>query len=295
MNVATPTTAEQSITLTAADGRALGATLYAASYDGTADASPPTLVIGSALGVKRRFYAAFARYAANHGFAVLTFDYRGVGDSRLPGSMRQDTARLTDWATLDLKAAFDFAHARSSGVYFLGHSIGGQLFAILPDTNVQAVVLVASQVGYWRRWPKLTHRIGMFALWHLFAPTVTRALGRLPLSLAGAGEDIPARVGQEWAYWGRSPRYLQRYTDTQPSDGLRTYTGPLSSYAFGDDAFAPPPSVEGLERLYARAQVNSVRLAPSDLGVRSVGHFGMFRSSFRDQLWQRWLKDLRTK
>ena len=61
-------------TAKAADGYDLAVTRFPAQ--GTPWA---TLCIGGAMGVRQDFYAPFARFLAENGIHVLTFDYRGSG------------------------------------------------------------------------------------------------------------------------------------------------------------------------------------------------------------------------
>src|SRR5690349_3599657 len=88
-----------------ADGLALGITEFE-------PAGPPrgVVVINAATAVKRRYYERFALYLAQHGFAVVTYDYRGIGESR-PANLRGFNARMQDWGTLDQPAVIDHALA----------------------------------------------------------------------------------------------------------------------------------------------------------------------------------------
>src|SRR5436305_10917617 len=96
----------------AADGFPLHGTLY--------EGGPDTILIASALGVKRRYYDPFAQFAKQRGFTVLTFDYRGIGESR-PASLRGFDASMRDWGVLDLTAAIaQLRGARS--LTLVGHS-----------------------------------------------------------------------------------------------------------------------------------------------------------------------------
>ena len=74
----------------ALDGRPLAATIH--SPEG-----PPraVLVLLGALGVPRRFYAAFAGWMAARGVAVLSFDYRGCGESRSVPLRSSDSASIS--------------------------------------------------------------------------------------------------------------------------------------------------------------------------------------------------------
>jgi predicted alpha/beta hydrolase len=44
--------------------------------------------------------------------------------------------------------------------------------------------------------------------------------------------------------------------------------------------------VEALARLYPNARWETRRIAPREVGVGSIGHFGFFRERFRDSLWR---------
>jgi len=66
------------ITLPAADGYLLGATLFLPRIG----ARHHAVLINSATAVPRKIYRGFAAYLARRGCAVLTYDYRGIGDSR---------------------------------------------------------------------------------------------------------------------------------------------------------------------------------------------------------------------
>ncbi|MDA2928912.1 hypothetical protein MYX84_03015 [Acidobacteria bacterium AH-259-O06] len=71
----------------ATDGYLLAATLY---RSGQEEKIGRFVLINSAMGVKRRYYNSYARFLSENGFTVLTFDYRGIGDSRprsLPGKV----------------------------------------------------------------------------------------------------------------------------------------------------------------------------------------------------------------
>ena len=40
------------------------------------------LLINAATGVKQQVYFSFAKYFAEKGFTVITYDYRGIGESK---------------------------------------------------------------------------------------------------------------------------------------------------------------------------------------------------------------------
>src|SRR5215468_4215559 len=71
------------------------------------------VIINSATAVPRKVYRGFASYLAHRGCAVLTYDYRGIGGSRLPAMVGYNRpkslvgfkASMSDWAAHDVTAA----------------------------------------------------------------------------------------------------------------------------------------------------------------------------------------------
>src|SRR3954452_2139271 len=103
------------IAFPATDGYLLGATLYLPR-----GARRHDVLINSAAAVPRKLYQGFARYLARRGCAVLSYDYRGTGDSRLksltaydqPRSLVGFQASMSDWAALDVTAAVTWMRER---------------------------------------------------------------------------------------------------------------------------------------------------------------------------------------
>jgi predicted alpha/beta hydrolase len=69
-------------------------------------------------------------------------------------------------------------------------------------------------------------------------------------------------------------------------DAYARVRSPLRAYAITDDPFAPLGAVQALAALYPNAPWETRQVAPSELGVKSIGHFGFFRERFRDSLWR---------
>ncbi len=262
------------------DGYELGATLFAP------EGAPRAIVlVASAMGVRRTFYARFAAYLADAGLAVLTLDYRGIGDSR-PTTLRGFDPSLHDWAELDLTAAVEELRKRFPDVplAWVGHSVGGQLMGFVENANVAAALFVGSQSGYWKHWDGV-ERLKMAALWHAAIPGVVPIAGYFPSKHFGLGEDIPAGVAREWATWGRDPDYLLVHARERSGGEFLRYRGPLRAIAFTDDDFAPRRAVEALVDCYPFARSEVVVVRPSDVGAKKIGHFGFFSTDVRATLW----------
>jgi predicted alpha/beta hydrolase len=261
----------------ARDGTLLAATAF--SPDAERPPRDRVVVVASATGVKRRYYAAFAEHLASRGFTTVTFDYRGIGASKESGRR----AFMHEWGEQDLAGVVDWAaSALGDGrVSLVGHSVGGQLVGLLPAPSlVRALVTVAAQSGDYRLWP-LPSRLAMALLWYGVVPGVTRAVGYLPGSL-GVGEDLPKGVALEWARWCRTPGYLVGGDGAPRRDGFAQLRAPVLAFGFDDDVYAPPAAVTALLSLYTNASIER-RQIPR--GERRIGHFGFFRRRGRE-LWR---------
>jgi predicted alpha/beta hydrolase len=245
------------------------------------------VVINAATAVKRRYYERFAQYLAQHGFAVVTYDYRGIGDSR-PENLRGFNARMRDWGELDQPAVVDHARAWQPNVplSIVGHSVGGQIFGLLREPQrVSRVLMVAAQHNYWRLW-RLQERYVLWALWTVLMPSASHAFGYFPSSAFGLGEALPKGVALDWAHWCRSRGALVQAIGGDTAERFKQYRGPILSLSFDDDhKFAPRGAVDGLLTFYTNARSRHLHLSASSLGLRSVGHFGFFRESASERGW----------
>jgi predicted alpha/beta hydrolase len=278
----------EAIEIETSDGVRLGATLYRPR-----GAARRAVAIQAATGVKQTYYAKFASYLAERGFCALTYDYRGIGRSK-PASLKGYGATMRDWATRDVPAAFEFLERAlpEARLLAVGHSFGGQIYGLLPQRErIAAALVVGSQSGYWRHW-RGARRAGMWAMTHLFVPTVTRLSGYAAASRIGMGEDLPAGVALEWVSWCRDPEYVVGALGAH-ADYAR-FCAPLRVLVATDDRYAPLPAVEALLRLYPAARGEIRRVAPCEVGATHIGHFGYFRERFRDTLWREaadWLEE----
>lgn len=193
----------------ARDGRLLTGTFYAPGAPSASNGR--SVLVSGALGVPRGFYERYARFLASDGFTVLTYDYRGIGDSRKPPA-EADGASLRDWGEADLPGALDHLAARapSHRLLAVAHSVGGQLFGLAHNNGRAAALLsICCPSGYWRLWP-WPHRLWLAPLWFCVVPALGGVLSHLPVRRAGLGfaADLPAGVMREWARWCRHADYL---------------------------------------------------------------------------------------
>ncbi len=266
------------VALRAADGFRLGATLFRpASPNGAC------VQVNSAAGVKQEYYAPFAEYLAARGFAVLTYDYRGVGRS-VEGHVRDMPSRMRDWALLDAFSAFSFLEKEFGKILAVAHSFGGPALAVMPgNERIAAALAVGSQSCYWRLWHG-GMRAGMWLLVHALLPAATKLCGYFPGAVLRQGENLPAGVALEWARWCGDPDYLVGALGAGAQ--AAKFRAPFRLYAIEDDFYAPMPAAKALLDLIPNGKTEIRVVRPHELGVERIGHFGFFRERFRDALWR---------
>lgn len=263
------------VTIEAPDGFTLGARVFEPS------GVPRSLVvIAPATAVPQSFYRAFAARVAERGHVALTFDYRGIGESR-HGSLRRFDARMRDWGAKDLDGVLAWAARERPDLprALVGHSAGGQIPCLTPrSAELAALVLVAAQSGWWKHWSGAS-RARRAIEFHALLPGFALALGFVP-GWTGIGEDLPGGVAREWTRWCRHPDYILRDETEDRRTRFAAIRAPVLSISIEDDAFAPRAAVDALAALYTGARVER-----RHVDAPGVGHFGFFRSRHA-ALWE---------
>lgn len=253
--------------------------------------SPPGPPRGAALvvpamGVPQSFYAAFAAWIAEQDLVVATFDYRGTGRSRR-GPLRDVHADIVTWAEQDTAAVLAALRARAPGlpITWIGHSLGGQIIPFVRDREgVEKILTIATGSGWWRENSPPTRR-KVWILWWFAAPVLTPLFGYFPGKKLGIVGDLPRGVIMQWRRW-----CLQREYAVGDGEEIRALFGgvttPITSISFTDDEMMSDANTRSLHGFYTGAPRTMVRLAPADVGVRRIGHFGFFRPEMRAPLWE---------
>ncbi|WP_136418440.1 MULTISPECIES: alpha/beta fold hydrolase [Oxalobacteraceae] len=277
------------IILSAKDGFNLAAHRFAPP--GRAKA---VIVLPAAMGVKQEFYFPFARFLAQQGFAVLTFDYRGAGASvpaRFRHSLRGFKADLFDWAE-DYNTAVRAAKKwqRDMPLLVIGHSLGGQLPGLLPDNHlIDGIITVAAGSGYWRdNAPQLKRFV--WIMWYFAVPVYTRLFGYFPGKKLKKVGDLPKGVIFQWARWCKSPHYVVDGKGAPIRAGFENIRVPLLSISFTDDEMMSRRSIDSLHDFYSNAPVERWHIAPQTIQAKRIGHFGFFRQEFQSTLWKQALE-----
>jgi predicted alpha/beta hydrolase len=275
---------EETIKLQTNDKLELAATIFRPINDDTNHA----LVIGSALGVPRYFYYKFGRFFAENGYNVVTFDYRGIYQSRktVPSGAEM---RMSEWGTYDIEAALRYAleDLDTDKLYYLGHSCGGQLLGLAPSCkNIDRIAFVASQSGYWKLWP-FPFNIGLLITWQ-FLFVLAAIFDYVPTKLLGISSlDLPSGVARQWAEWGTTSGYLFNEKHQLDTSRYKELKVPILAYDFDDDILlAPARSVKALLSKYSAADIYEHHVEHNSLNLNKIGHFGFFKEKLKETLWQ---------
>jgi predicted alpha/beta hydrolase len=266
------------VTVAALDGLPLRATLFEPQRPRAA------VIVSGATAVPRGYYGPFATFLSDAGAAVLTYDYRGSGES--PEVLRRSDARMRDWSERDFAGVVAWMRKRYSDrpLHAVGHSHGGHALLLAPNNReIERAVTVASGLGYWRNCAP-GERYRVYALMKIVTPLAVRLCGYSPGSRIGFGEDLAPGVAREWCRWVLQPRY---FLDDPTLDSLRNgacYRGSLMMLGLADDRWIGREAIEGLASAFVGTAPQIHQIDPREFGLVAVGHMGFFRSG-NSALW----------
>ncbi len=274
------------VEFSARDGFVLSGQLF-----GDPATAAAAVLIVPAMGVPQRFYGDFAQWLAEHGLVVFTFDYRGVGASRpeaMKRSLRGLAANVNTWAEQDTAAALAWLDARVPAglpLHWLGHSLGGQIFGMVPNRErVSSMVTIGVGTGYWLH-NAVKARSYVWWLWYVVCPLVMPFYGYFPGKRLRKIGDLPLGVMQQWRRWCLNRDYLVGVGGEAVRAQYAAVTTPILSLSFTDDEYMSATNTRNMHGFYASAPRDMRRIAPKDVGADRIGHFGFFRRRFADTLW----------
>lgn len=285
MNVP-PTVVSQPLEIVCQDGFTLHGHLWEPN-PGTQKVEA-TVVVAAATGVKSAYYHRYARFLAESGLSCLTFDYRGIGDSKQPFAVAR-TTRWADWGVRDIDAALAWVleHRPAGRLLTAGHSFGGFGIGLAAhSTHVHRHLTVGGQHAYWRDY-RPGHRTRMWWRWHVLMPAITAVQGHFPGTRMGWLEDLPRGVALDWARGRKDFTTTARTPDQRQvmQEHLARFDAPTLAVAGTDDPFATPAAIWRALSYSPLTRPHLWQLRPEDLDAEEIGHFGLFHDRFRTTFW----------
>ena len=274
--------AGKNIKINCSDGYELTGTLY--KSDQTVKSG--IVIICGAIGISRKFYKDFAQFISKNNFSVITFDYRGTGESKSDWDLKK--LKLDDWGIQDINAVIKHAgiQAPVDKVFLVGHSVGGQLFCLSKNCKqLTGVILVAASFPHWTRWP-FPRKLMMFFFWYFLIPILSIGRTNFPTRLLGlSNEDLPVQFIRRWGEWARDKDYVvadKFHLDISRFENLNI---PVLSYGFDDDTYAPRKALKRLHYSLKNASIEEKYIKAKQVYPRGIGHFGYFKKSCSESIW----------
>ncbi|MDU8926926.1 alpha/beta hydrolase [Alisedimentitalea sp. MJ-SS2] len=245
------------------------------------------IVISAGTGYPRHFYRHVAGYLAGQGAVVLTYDYRGIGDSGGGRDLSDSNIDYPDWGRFCVTAALDAIAAQVPGlpVAHLGHSAGG-MFLGFTEGHERFVRHAFVSVGtgfigghFKHRWP-----LEMFFWWGFGSYMLLRH-GYIRSGRLWRGASLPPKLFRSWRRWSMRRSYIRPELATRYAPNhFDAITAPIRSWVFSDDGIATPQAAGDTLDYYPNAPRDLVLRKPSDYGLTHIGHDSAFRSG-REVLW----------
>lgn len=262
----------QKYQVASADGYQLETRVYQANGDHN-----NALLIAGATGVPQRYYKRFARLMTTKGFTVISFDYRGIADSKYQ-SLKGFDASVLDWAFKDYKSVLQWTLKEYGSPYVIGHSLGGHIFGIVADSEKTEGLITFGTGAGWHGWMPLLEKYRVAFLWNILGPALVPFYGYLPSKLVGIGENLPYQVYKQWKHWCSFPHYWFDDPQFEYTDNFAHITVPVTAVNSTDDVWAPPKSAEAFMKHYRNASLKYETITNTDWGVKNIGHMGYFHS-----------------
>ncbi|HET6724002.1 MAG TPA: alpha/beta fold hydrolase [Chitinophagaceae bacterium] len=241
------------------------------------------IVIAPGVGLTHKYYDRFSNFLIQHGFAVVAFDYRGMGKSA-PEKLTGYSANMHQWAVQDINAVLLYVkqHYPGEEIIYIGHCMGGEIIGLSPASQyVNKIVLVSSALTCEKLYP--WNRRILLKISKSKSRAMSWLLGYAPADKKRKREKIPKGVYLQLANWCDNPNGL---FDAFPDNNYRKINVPLLAYTFTDDWYCPPKAVNELLNHFANASITWYHLKPKEIGLKQVGHIDFFNSEMRSTLWQ---------
>ena len=245
------------------------------------------LVINSATGVRQQVYFSFAKYLAEQGFTVITYDYRGIGESK-PRKMKGFEASMRIWGTNDFKTVTTFIKENYPDYtkFCLGHSVGALILGMNEDSVIfKKFIFVASQDAYIGH---LSWRVAVAAAlgFGIAVPVTVILKGYFPAHRFGLGESLPKGSAYDWRTLILNKKSTGRLYEKIEKDHSKDLNQEAFIIHAEDDSWVTMKGMESLmNNSYPNMKKTYREIKVSESPKKQVGHINFFRS-YNRSLWK---------
>ena len=243
-----------SLKIPAKDGFLLAATLHTKQQPTTKG----IIIINEGTAIPQKLYLPYANFLAEQGYDVVTYDYRGIGDSK-PKSLKNFEASIIDWAKLDITGVINWVnhHYPKHPKYIIAHSMGGQILGLVENIrHISKIVTIASSYGNWHNFTR-KFKYQAIIMWGFLIPVFTRIYGYFPANKLGLGADWPKGVAQNWFDWciGNKP-LTKLLNEAGIIHHFSDFHIPMKSFLLADDIMATPKVIPLFKQDFASTNLN---------------------------------------
>ena len=245
------------------------------------------LVINSATGVRQQVYFSFAKYLAEQGFTVITYDYRGIGESK-PRKMKGFEASMRIWGTNDFKTVTTFIKENYPDYtkFCLGHSVGALILGMNEDSVIfKKFIFVATQDAYIGH---LSWRVAVTAAlgFGIAVPVTVILKGYFPAHRFGLGESLPKGSAYDWRTLILNKKSTGRLYEKIEKDHSKDLNQEAFIIHAEDDTWVTMKGMESLmNNSYPNMKKTYQEIKVSESPKKQVGHINFFRS-YNRSLWK---------
>lgn len=277
----------KSIDLSTVDNYTLSAHLFEPK-----NSNKKLLLINSATGVKQHIYFSFAQFFSEHGFTVITYDYRGIGLSK-PKKMKGFQASMKIWGAEDYKTLTQYIKTNfpDHQKFCLGHSLGALILGMNQDSGMfEEFIFVGTQNAFVGNL-KFKTKIEAYLGFGIAQPLSTKILGYFPANWFGLGESLPSGSAFDWRIL-----ILNKKSTNKLLEKVKDFSKDLTQKVFviraEDDAWLTEKGVRSLlENTYPNMIPTYRLIKTSESEKNEIGHINFFRS-YNRKLWNIILKEL---
>lgn len=244
------------------------------------------LIVNSATGVRQQVYFNFANHLSKKGFTVLTYDYRGIGESK-PKKMKGFVGSMRMWGSEDFAGISEYVFSKYSSfdVFCLGHSVGALIAGMNPDSlKIKKFVFIATQKAYVGNLDFKTKLLA-YSAFSVFLPLSTNLLGYFPAHWFGLGETLPKGTAFDWQTLILNKKSTNKLLESIP-DYSKKLTQDVTILEIQDDSWVTRKGIESLmSETYPNMNYRIRRILTSESQAGEIGHVNFFRS-YNEKLWQ---------
>lgn len=251
------------------------------------------MLINSATGVKQQIYFSFAKYLAENGFTVITYDYRGIGKSK-PKTMRGFNASMRVWGIVDFKTLTNFIQKEYPKhiKFCLGHSVGALILGMNEySKNFEQFIFVGTQDAYIGN---LTISVAVTALlgFGIALPVMTSFFGYFPAHRFGLGESLPKGVAFDWRTLILNKKSTSRLYEKIGANISKELSQKTFIINAEDDSWVTQKGMQKLlKNVYPNLKTTFREIKITESEKHEIGHVNFFRS-FNKKLWKIVLDEL---